>query len=263
VLGRETALQPMVWGKDDWLRTTDGQAIPQLNPPGPALPAHPFPPAPARSEFDNGKLPIEFQWLRSPWPDELFSLTARAGHLRLYGRETIGSLFKQALVARRQQAFCYSASTIMEFEPEHFQQLAGLVCYYGAAKFHYLYVSHDETVGRHLRVMSALPDGVVGDAFTAPIPLPAGHRIGLRVEVDEERLLFAYRVAGVDQDWQWLPQHFDASILSDEASMPGLPNFTGAFVGVACQDMAGTAKPADFDWFEYRERAFLANPAKD
>jgi xylan 1,4-beta-xylosidase len=63
-------------------------------------------------------------------------------------------------------------------------------------------------------------------------------------------------------DWQWLPQVFDASILSDEATAPGLPNFTGAFVGVACQDTAGTAAAADFDWFEYRERELGADPAK-
>jgi xylan 1,4-beta-xylosidase len=56
---------------------------------------------------------------------------------------------------------------------------------------------------------------------------------------------------------QWLPQLFDASILSDEASAPGLPSFTGAFVGMACQDLAGTARPADFDWFEYRERGYV------
>ena len=35
---------------------------------------------------------------------------------------------------------------------------------------------------------------------------------------------------------------------------PGSANFTGAFVGIACQDMSGTAHPADFDYFEYRER---------
>ena len=76
----------------------------------------------------------------------------------------------------------------------------------------------------------------------------------LRVEVDYERLLFRLprRRGG---DWQWLPQQFDASILSDEATAPGLPNFTGAFVGMACQDMSGTALPADFDWFEYRRAA--------
>ena len=62
--------------------------------------------------------------------------------------------------------------------------------------------------------------------------------VHLRVEVDLERLHFGYRVEGTD--WIWLPQSFDASILSDEATAPGLPNFTGAFVGMACQDLAGT-----------------------
>jgi xylan 1,4-beta-xylosidase len=38
-----------------------------------------------------------------------------------------------------------------------------------------------------------------------------------------------------------------------------LPNFTGAFVGMACQDLAGTLAPADFDFFAYRERSFLEN----
>jgi beta-xylosidase len=42
-----------------------------------------------------------------------------------------------------------------------------------------------------------------------------------------------FRVEGVDNDWRWLPQQFDASIVSDEATMPGLANFTGAFVGMA------------------------------
>jgi xylan 1,4-beta-xylosidase len=76
--------------------------------------------------------------------------------------------------------------------------------------------------------------------------------------VDCERLHFGYRVEGTE--WRWLPQQFDASILSDEASVPGSPNFTGAFVGMACQDIAGTARPADFDYFEYVEREFRANP---
>ena len=155
----------MRWGADDWLRTADGSGIPALQVPGPDVPAHAFAAPAARSDFDGGTLPIEFQWLRSPHPDEIFSLTARPGHLRLYGRETIGSLFRQSLVARRQQAHCFSASTALDFEPEHFQQMAGLVCYYGGAKFHYLHISHDETLGTYLAVMSALPDSPQADAF--------------------------------------------------------------------------------------------------
>ncbi len=40
----------------------------------------------------------------------------------------------------------------------------------------------------------------------------------------------------------------------------GTPNFTGAFVGMACQDMSGTARAADFDYFEYRESDYRAAP---
>ena len=57
--------------------------------------------------------------------------------------------------------------------------------------------------------------------------------VQLRVEVDYERLRFAFCIGG---NWHWLPEVFDASILSNEAGPPGLPNFTGAFVGMCSQD---------------------------
>jgi xylan 1,4-beta-xylosidase len=272
-LGRETAIQKMVWGPDDWLRTLDGQGLPTMETPAPASASSATKSTGVHAEgnassvsktlhyhFDEPRLPIDFQWLRTPWPEELFSLTARPGFLRLFGRETIGSLFRQSLVARRQQSHCFSATTVVEFEPQHFQHLAGLVCYYNSSKFHYLHISREESIGKHLRVMSCLPDSTQTDAFTPPIAIPAGKPVHLRVEVDYERLHFAYRVEGADNNWHWLPQQFDASILSDEAGVPGLPNFTGAFVGMACQDLAGTLTPADFDFFEYDERTFHPGP---
>ncbi len=259
-LGRETAIQKMVWDEDDWLRTLDGEGVPTIETPAPGLPVHEFPSALVREDFNSPQLPIDFQWLRTPWPEEIFSLTARPCFLRLFGRETIGSSFRQSLVARRQQSHCFSAATVVEFEPDHFQQLAGLVCYYNSTKYHYLYLSRDETVGKYLHAMSCAPNALQADAFTPPIPIPPGRPVHLRVEVDYERLHFAYRAEGADNDWRWLPQQFDASILSDECSAPGQPNFTGAFIGMACQDLAGTGKHADFDFFEYAERDFRANP---
>jgi xylan 1,4-beta-xylosidase len=260
VLGRETAIQKMEWSADGWLRTADGGGVPQLSVPAPALPAHPFTAPAAREEFDSPVLPMDFQWLRTPYPERLWSLTERPGFLRLYGRETLGSQFEQALVARRQQAFCFTATTRMEFQPQHFQQAAGLILYYHATKFHYLFLTEDETIGRHLRIMSCLTD--VGDSFSTPIPLAEETGdIELRMDVDFERLLFAYRLPG--QTWQPLPQVFDASIVSDEAGPPTLPNFTGAFAGVCCQDGEGTRKPADFDYFEYREREYQPRLAFD
>jgi xylan 1,4-beta-xylosidase len=253
-LGRETAIQRMVWPDDGWLRTPDGDGIPRTIVEAPGLPLHPFQSPLEREDFDGSDLPLDFQWLRSPWPEELFSLTARPGHLRLFGRETIGSQFRQSLVARRQQAHCYSAETVMEFEPHGYQQSAGLVCYYNASKFHYLFVSRDEEIGRHVRSWSCIPDQLQADVFSPPAAIPHRGPVELRVDVDFERLSFAYRVAG--GEWRRMPGPLDASILSDEAAAPGTPNFTGAFVGMCCQDLAGTQQPADFDYFIYRERDY-------
>jgi xylan 1,4-beta-xylosidase len=69
----------------------------------------------------------------------LFTLTGSA--LRLHARESIGSWFEQALVARRQEHLKFRAETTLRFEPERFQQAAGLVHYYNRHKFHFLAVT--------------------------------------------------------------------------------------------------------------------------
>lgn len=81
------------------------------------------------------------------------------------------------------------------------------------------------------------------------------------MEVDHEALRFGFRLTGA-LEWCWLPETFDASLLSDEATLPGLPNFTGTFVGMACQDMAGTGLPADFRYFHYVEHP-AADPLRE
>src|SRR5215831_14749127 len=72
-LGRETAIQKMIWGADDWLRTLDGQGIPTIETPAPELPPT-APPSGSRDfflyDFHEPQLPIDFQWLRTPWPEE-------------------------------------------------------------------------------------------------------------------------------------------------------------------------------------------------
>ena len=83
------------------------------------------------------------------------------------------------------------------------------------------------------------------------IPLPAEGPIRLRAEVDFEHLYFSWASQG--DNWQRLPLKLDYSVLSDEAGTGAGNNFTGAFVGMAAQDLSGAAMPADFAGFEYRE----------
>ena len=55
----------------------------------------------------------------------------------------VGSWFDQALVARRQQHHAYRAETrLLAFDPDTYQQNAGLTTYYNRHKFHFLAVTH-------------------------------------------------------------------------------------------------------------------------
>lgn len=254
-LGRESSIQRMQRDANGWFRLATGGHLPQLEfainqepRVGPVTAA-----CETRDEFDDNELPDHFQWLRTPEPAGIFSLTECPGHLRLFGRESLGSHFYQSLVARRQQHFAYEAQTCVRFEPEHFQQMAGLVCYYNSSKFHYLYLSRDDEVGKHLAVMSCEGDASLEATFhdyENRVPLPAGQPVFLRVVVRFQSLFFSWSADG--RQWLELPFRLDASLLSDEAGKGEGAQFTGAFVGMCCQDLAGTRKPADFDFFSYR-----------
>lgn len=260
-LGRETAIQRAVWDENGWLRLAHGNNQPQASIDAPDLPPHPWPQDPTRDEFDSAQLPLHYQWLRTPSPENFYSLQDRPGFLRLYGKQSIGNTFEQALIARRQQAFCYTATTRVEFAPSSFQQMAGLTCYYNGQKFHYLYISHDDEHGKHLGIMShsegevtdvQFPLGNYGSGSEKVVPLPTSTPIYLRAQVDFDKLDFLWSADG--ENWHKVGETLDYSIVSDEAGRGEGASFTGAFVGMACQDISGADCPADFDFFEYLER---------
>ncbi|MBX3581678.1 MAG: glycoside hydrolase family 43 protein [Rhizobiaceae bacterium] len=250
-LGRETAIQKCVWGDDGWLRLSHGSAVPELDVEAPeGAAAGPLETA-KRHDFDAPELPLDFQWLRTPFSERIFSLTERPGHLRLIGRESIGSFFEQALVARRQDHFSFRAETDADFAPDTFQQAAGLTLYYNRHKFHFLAITHDPRLGRVLTIMSCLgdwPDGKLTFPLAEPVALNAGP-VGLAADVDGAALRFSYRQGG--GSWQAVGPVLDASVVSDEAGRGEHGSFTGAFVGMVAFDTSGQARHADFDYFDY------------
>jgi xylan 1,4-beta-xylosidase len=64
-------------------------------------------------------------------------------------------------------------------------------------------------------------------------------------------LQFAYSLD--NETWTDIGPTLDASVLSDEAGKTEHSNFTGAFICMACQDIAGTGLAADFEYLSYRE----------
>ena len=249
-LGRETAIQKVVWDDAGWLRLEAGGNTPLEEVPAANLPAHPFEPGPTRVTFDSPALPLEFQSLRVPIDESWASLTDRPGAVRLKGRESLASKHRQSLLARRVQHLPCEAATVMEFEPVTFQQMAGLVAYYNTGNWAYLHVSDDEQIGRVLR-LGVCDNGSYSEP-AEPVHIGPRRRTFLRVTFEGAAMQFhtGSHCSGGEVDWMPVGPSLDASKLSDEY-VAGW-GFTGAFVGIACQDLAGRGGFAEFEWFEYR-----------
>ncbi|MEM7500837.1 MAG: glycoside hydrolase family 43 protein [Pseudomonadota bacterium] len=252
-LGRETILQPVELTRKKWLRMPWPDPLPRAEIDAPLLPSHPTRNDIEHDDFDDESLDSVYQWLRTPRPKQFYSLTERPGYLRLYGKESPGSLYTQALIARRQTSPSFVAETSIEFSPVSFQQMAGLILYYNSRKFHYLYVSADDEIGKHLAVMSCEAESGLEVRFPLQdrrIALPDVTTICLRFTVQHTSLRLAWAAEG--GSWQEIPLELDVRFLTDQAGMDGAEQFTGTFIGVCANDVSGRSAYADFDYLEVR-----------
>jgi xylan 1,4-beta-xylosidase len=246
-MGRETGLAECDWRDDGWLYLQGGGLVPPETLPGPTR----APDAPVIRQFDGPALPLEFQWLRTPEPGRLFTLTGTA--LRLNGRESLGSWFEQSLVARRQEHASYQAETTLEADPPSWQQAAGLITWYNRHKFHAALVTH-ESGRRVLTLVSCLGDWP-GERLTytgAPVPVPDGPlRLAVHVDGPTQQFLWSLPNAPLTP----LGPPLDATIISDEGGRGEHASFTGAFVGMVAYDLTGHAWSAEFGDFTYLPQA--------
>jgi xylan 1,4-beta-xylosidase len=202
-------------------------------------------------DFDKPELSRHFQSLRIPLSENIATLKERAGYLRLYGKESNTSLFTQAFVARRWQSFNFNAETKVEFNPKTFQQRAGLVCYYNTLNWTSLYITYDEEKGKALDIMTADNGEFEQPLYKNEIIIPENvAAVYIKVKVREEKYTYHYSFDG--SLWQAIPHIFESYKLSDDY-VTGGGFFTGAFVGMHCQDTTGNKLYADFDYFKYEE----------
>ncbi len=249
ILGRETAIQKVVWSADGWLRLASGGSAPHVEVPAPdELPETPWPAFPTRDDFNGTSLDVNWASLRAPVDESWLTLSERPGWLRLRGRDSLFSLFEQSLVARRLQAFHVIAETCLEFNPASFHQMAGLICWYDTKTFYYLRVTQDETQGTILGIILS-DDGAYDELTESQIFIGDWKLCYLRAEINREDLQFS---ASSDRvNWRNIGPVLDASKLSDDYGKNVL-HFTGAFVGLCAQDLSGTKAASDFDYFEMR-----------
>ncbi|MEM9930345.1 MAG: family 43 glycosylhydrolase, partial [Bacteroidota bacterium] len=251
ILGRETLLEELVW-EDDWPKLKTGGRLARTN--ITPLPAPAPAASPAETGFGTNQLSIHFQALRRPLTDDWCSWQG-PGRIKLKGQESLSSLHQQSLVARRLQAFATVTSVSLDFQPQHFQHLAGLVAYYNTYHWLYCYCTGDDAGGRLLQVL-VCDKYQITEQLLEPVPLPEEGTLHLRAVWRGAHLQFSYRAAEAE-NWILVGPELDASILSDDyvqdANNRYRPAFTGAFIGVCCQDLRGTSYSAQFFNWSYQE----------
>ena len=244
ILGRETAIQRVEWTEDGWLRLENGGNEAQIEVIAPKLPQHSFPSDEnEHDDFQNETLHITWNTLRKA-PDESWcSLSERKGCLRLKGGESLHSLDDQHLIARRQQHLSCEVETNIEFEPDTFLQMAGLVLYYNTDNYVYFHLSHDEEKGKCLNIMRC----VWGEFEHLDLWISVNDSKGckLKAVLNEAEAAFFYKCD--ENDWERIDVPISIAHLSDEGN-----GFTGNFVGLCVQDLQGTNKHADFHYFKYK-----------
>lgn len=250
-LGRETAIDKVEW-QDDWPVVVGGghakTEIPEANlPTDNKEDAEYF-----HDNFENPDLSHHWQTLRIPFSNKLGSLTDQPGYLRLNGNDSLVSLFEQSTVATRWRHHTFSAETQLSFRPENFQQSAGLCCYYNTNNWSYCLIDYDEDTGqRFVRIIQV--DQQVAkfhyyDEDRIEIPDDVEN---ISIAVDVDGLHYHYRYSFDGKNWHKLNVKLESWKLSDDY-IQGRGFFTGAFVGLHCEDISGEGCYADFSYFAYK-----------
>ncbi len=266
-LGRETAVQKMVWDSEGWLHLKSGGRFAENVTEAPkgtvgegerngnreaygAEASHqkencenPDKKAGFYDDFDGAILDVRYNSPRADYA-AFADCTARPGFLRMKGQESLNSLHHVSLLGVRQQAVSCGAETGMEYEPAYPEQLAGLSYMYDAMNF-YIFGKTVTEEGQAVLTLVKSDGGVVTDEME-PIPIPEKGLIRLRTEIsrDGTEATFSYCIEG-SREWKQAGEPVTTQILTDEHCR----GFTGAYFGMYHHDMTGLALTADFDYF--------------
>ncbi|GAA4629609.1 glycoside hydrolase family 43 protein [Actinoallomurus vinaceus] len=270
VLGRETALQRVVWTPDGWPRVPGGLAAVEV--PAPDLPLAPDPsctpglshiPDPScrpdlapvpftadRAEPSGSRLGPEWSTLRRPASPDWLRVD---GHMRIHGGQSPTGRRAPSLVARRVTATRCGFAADVRFTPCTPDRLAGVTAYYNTRNWHYLAVTAADDGGTVLQVLSSAS----GELTVHPqrVPVPPGAAVRLHAELDGPVLRFGHDLGAGPQ---WLPLELDATVLSDEHAdefedgRVRVLGFTGAMLGLWVLDLDGGGCHADFTNVTYR-----------
>jgi len=237
ILGRESCLVPVTWPKHGWPVVNGNGTVP-VHMTCPTLPLQPFPPQPARDEFDADRPGLEWNFIQVPEDPSAF-LKLGGGLLELTGRpQRIGEGGTPAFVGRRLQHMDFTATTRLNFNPADNNEEAGLSLVNNGQHFDVLVKrSGDQRV-----VYARLKFGSVVYR-SEEVPVSEGP-VEMKISGQDGHFVFSF---ARDSEFREI-QRVDARFLSTET----VGWFTGVYVGMyATGNGKVSGEPASFDYFEY------------
>lgn len=255
-LGRETSIQKVEWDSKGWPHVVGGRQGSIFVDAPKEISAQKKPDKRVKqfSNFDNTELDNEFQTLRVPF-STIGEITSDE-QLTLYGQDAPSSLFDFSQVSRRWQSFDFVAETKIKFNPDSFQQLAGMSNYYDSKDYTAVYVTYDEQKSKRvIEVMECDAENYSFKFQDNATEIPDNLKyVYLRTTEEGNKYTYSYSFDGdkftdlCTLDSLKLSDDYIESIYGPSAY------FTGAFVGMFATDLTGERKQAKFDYFKYYEK---------
>lgn len=242
ILGRETALDPIIWTADGWpiVNGLKGPSNLNLLPDLPRQEEEDF-----REHFEDGILSLN--WM-TPRPPEEGSIMVLGGKLHLRGsRYPLSDTRCRSVLVQRQKDFVFKASTGFLTQGIAQGQEAGLTCYYDENT--YLTYGVVKEQGRtYLRVTEHIDtEDKVSLKRDITEELDDGREISLLISTRYLQREFFYNAGSKEQKLGVLDNVY---YLCDEGLRKG-KRFTGAMIGVFAYSGQGEPFTAAFDYFEY------------
>lgn len=241
-LGRETAIQKMKWTEDDWLVMEDGSNLAKDLVVESGL---------SEVSFEGESKRITF----NPWPNYLITprisknsfLTVNCQNQAIIkGQQSLCSLDRVSLIAKRLTSLNAEFSTLMEFKPKVFQHMAGIVIYYDNMN----HLSLLKTIEKDSIILEIIQvdNGEKIERYKEKISF--NDKIELKASITSKYINFEYRKFK-DNNFTKIDINFDTYKYSDEYSQYG--EFTGTFCGIFVVDSNKREEEAIFDYFDYKD----------
>lgn len=239
ILGRETCLAPVSWPRNGWpVVNGNGVVTPYMD--SATLPLQPFAEKPSRTEFNEMKLGLDWNYIQ--YPEEAhYSFTTQEGHLSLRGvAATIQNYKPVTFVGRRLEHFYYTATTELDFNPENENEESGLILLNNGTHF-------DIMVSKKGRKRLLTVKLQFGQTLyrSKEIELKPGP-VKLRIKGEKTSFTFSYAQSN---DLFKDVETVDSKFIATET----VGWFTGVYVGLYATGNGKTSESwANFDWFEYK-----------